>query len=53
MKENDCIWQTECKDVDETHCCEDYREKAQGHCFTTGKCIKTNIFIPRTKESQR
>jgi hypothetical protein len=51
--ENDCIWQADCKDSDDVHCCEEYREKAQGHCFATGACIKTKIFEPRTKESER
>jgi hypothetical protein len=53
MKENDCIWQADCKDSDDTHCCEDYREKAKGHCYTDGKLFKTKIFIQRTKESER
>jgi hypothetical protein len=51
--ENDCIWQAECKCSDNVYCCEEYREKAQGHCFATGACIKTKVFVPRTKESER
>ena len=50
---NNCIWQAECKDSDNVYCCEEYREKAQGHCFATGACIKTKVFVPRTKESER
>ena len=50
---NDCTWQADCKEVDDIKCCEDYREKARGHCYVSGQLIKTKIFQPRTKESER
>jgi hypothetical protein len=50
MIRDDCIWQAECKDHDTKYCCENYREKAQGHCFGDGSPIRSKVFISRTTE---
>ena len=40
-----CPWKEECKDADDIYCCDEYRIKSHGHCFTKG-----GLFIQKPKE---
>ena len=34
---NDCEWKDKCLDADNVICCEEYRKKAQNHCFISAE----------------